>query len=138
MYNQITLIGHLGSEVELRYTPTGTPVCTFRMATNDVWTKDGQKQEKVVWHRITMWRVNAENAAKYLGKGDQVMVVGKTEMPSAYLNKNNEASAQNEVTGDTIKYLKTKKNASNGDESGAHAMASEAQGKKTDNGDIPF
>ena len=121
MYNQVTLIGHLGSEVELRYTAIGTPVCNFRMATNEVWTKDGQKQEKVTWHRISLWRVNAENAAKYLGKGDMVMVVGKTEMPSAYLNKNNEAVAQNEVTGETIKYLKTKKNALTGETTTAPA-----------------
>ena len=117
MHNQVTLIGHLGSEVEMRYTGTGAPVCSFRMATNEVWTKDGQRQEKVTWHRITLWRVNAENAAKYLGKGDMVMVVGKTEMPSAYTNKNGEATAQNEVTGETIKYLKTKGNAANGDKS---------------------
>ena len=116
MYNQITLIGHLGSEVELRYTPTGTPVCTFRMATNSKWTKDGEKTEKSVWHRITLWRADAENAAKYLGKGDMVMVVGETEQPSAYINKNQEASAQNEVTGRTIKYLKTKGGAISGEE----------------------
>ena len=112
MYNSVTLLGNLGSEVELRYTATGTPVCSFRMATNEVWTRDGQKQEKSVWFRVTLWKTDAENAAKYLAKGDKVMVVGQVEQPSAYINKNQEAAAQNEITGRTIKYIKTKGNAS--------------------------
>ncbi len=130
MYNQVTLIGRLGNDPELRYTPTGIPVAAFRMVTNETWTKDGQKQEKSTWFRVTLWKADAENVVKYVSKGDKVMVVGRVEAPNAYTNKNGEAAASNEVTCSTIKYLEGTKN---GDAT-AHIIIAEPE----DDDPIPF
>ena len=129
MYQSIQIIGNLGSDIELRYTPAGTAVATFRMAANEKYTVDGEKREKVVWFRVTLWKTDAENAAKYLTKGSQVMVVGQMEAPNAYVNKSGEPAASNEVTCRTIKYLS--KGGANGSN---EANATPA----TDDGSIPF
>jgi len=72
------VIGNLGKDAELRFTQTGRPVCSFRMATNEQWTKeDGTKGEHTEWHSIVLWGKTAENIAKYLTKGKQVYVEGK-------------------------------------------------------------
>ena len=66
MYQQITLIGNLGADPEMRYTPNGLPVTSFRMAVSRNWTgQDGQRQEKTVWFRVTAWRKLAETASQY-------------------------------------------------------------------------
>ena len=64
MYQQLTIVGRLGRDPELRYTPTGTAVCTFNVATDRVWLKDDVKQEETTWHRVTTWKAQAENCAK--------------------------------------------------------------------------
>ena len=129
MFQSITIIGNLGSDIELRYTPAGTPVATFRMAANEKYTVDGEKREKVVWFRVTLWKADAENAAKYLAKGSQVMVVGQMEAPSAYINKAGEPASNNEVTCRTIKYLSGR--------AGANGSTEAAQ-SSGDDSSIPF
>ena len=76
--NRVILVGNLGNDPELRTTPEGQKVCSFSMATADNWVdKNGQKQEKTQWHRITVWGRQGENCAQYLSKGRQVYVEGK-------------------------------------------------------------
>ena len=76
--NRVILVGNLGNDPELRTTPEGQKVCSFSMATADNWIdKNGQKQEKTQWHRITVWGRQGENCAQYLSKGRQVYVEGK-------------------------------------------------------------
>jgi len=82
--NKVILIGRLGADPEIRYTPSGAEVATFRMATSETWTnKSGEKEEKTEWHRIVAWnnRVSklADFAEKYLKKGDRVYVEGRLE-----------------------------------------------------------
>jgi len=82
--NKVILIGRLGKEPELRYTPNGDPVVTLTIATSDEW-KDkasGEKQEKVEWHRVVLWRKLAEIAGNYLKKGSQVYIEGKLQTRS--------------------------------------------------------
>lgn len=106
MYQQITLIGNLGSDPELRYTPTGTPVCSFRMAVKKEWqSADGEAREKVTWFRVTAWQKLAEVASQYLAKGRQVLVVGEMEEAQAYISKSGELAATNAVTAQTIRFL---------------------------------
>lgn len=77
-FNKIIVVGNLGRDPELRYTPQGIAVCDFSMATNErKRDKSGEMQEVATWFRITLWRNLAENAAKYLKKGSQVYIEGR-------------------------------------------------------------
>ncbi|MCA1589534.1 MAG: single-stranded DNA-binding protein [Acidobacteria bacterium] len=77
-FNKITIVGNLGRDPELRYTPQGTAVCDFSIATNEKKRdKAGEMQDVTTWFRVTLWRNQAENAAKYLTKGSQVYIEGR-------------------------------------------------------------
>lgn len=77
-FNKIILVGNLGRDPELRYTPQGTAVCNFSMATNEKKRdKSGELHDVTTWFRVTLWRQQAENAAKYLTKGSQVYIEGR-------------------------------------------------------------
>jgi len=79
-YNKVILIGRLGRDPELRYTPSGTPVVNFPLATSETYTdKDGNRQEKTEWHRIVVWAKQAESVANYLSKGRLVLVEGSLQ-----------------------------------------------------------
>lgn len=78
--NKVLLIGHLGRDPELRYTPNGTAVANFTLATNEAWTdKAGEKQERTEWHRIVVWGKQAQIVSEYLQKGKQVFVEGSLQ-----------------------------------------------------------
>ena len=82
--NKAILVGRLGRDPEIRYTPDGTAVCTFSIATSESW-KDkntGEKKEKTEWHRIVVWRKLAEICGEYLAKGRQVYIEGKLQTRS--------------------------------------------------------
>jgi single-strand DNA-binding protein len=80
-FNKIILVGNLGRDPELRYTPQGTPVCDFSMATNERRKdKGGEMQDVVTWFRITMWGRMAETASQYLTKGRQVYIEGRLRL----------------------------------------------------------
>jgi single-strand DNA-binding protein len=75
--NKAILIGRLGKDAELRYAPSGTPVLNLSVATSERFTsKDGQKAEQTVWHRIVVFGKYAESIAKFLEKGRQVYLEG--------------------------------------------------------------
>lgn len=77
-FNKIILVGNLGRDPELRYTPQGVAVCDFSMATNERRRdKSGEYQDVPTWFRVTLWRNLAENAAKYLKKGSPVYIEGR-------------------------------------------------------------
>jgi len=74
------LIGHLGRDPEMRFTPSGKAVTNFTMATNEVWLdQSGEKQERTEWHRVVTWGKLAENCAKLLAKGKQVYIEGRLQ-----------------------------------------------------------
>lgn len=76
--NKVILVGNLGKDPELRYTPSGAAVATFTIATTERFKgRDGQMQEKTEWHNIVAWRQLAEVCGKYLHKGKQVYIEGK-------------------------------------------------------------
>jgi len=78
--NKVILIGNLGKDPEVRYTPNGQAVANFTVATNENWTdKQGQKQERTEWHRIVVWGKAAENCGEYLSKGRQVYIEGRLQ-----------------------------------------------------------
>jgi single-strand DNA-binding protein len=77
-FNKITIVGNLGKDPELRYTPQGTAVCSFTMATNEKRKdKNGMQQDFTTWFRITVWGKQAETVSKYLSKGRSVYVEGR-------------------------------------------------------------
>jgi len=76
--NKILLIGNLGKDPEVRFTPDGTPVATFSLATSENWTdKSGQRQEHTEWHTVVAWNKLADLAKRYLVKGRQVYIEGR-------------------------------------------------------------
>ncbi len=83
MLNKVILIGRLGADPEIRYTPDGTMVTNFRLATDEQWkTKTGEKAQKTEWHRIVTFRKLAEICGNYLTKGKLVYVEGKIQTRS--------------------------------------------------------
>ena len=76
--NKVILVGNLGADPEVRYSSTGTPVTTFRIATSENWTnKDGQRETRTEWHRIVTFGKLGEICAEYLSKGKQIYVEGR-------------------------------------------------------------
>ena len=77
-FNKIILVGNLGKDPELRYTPQGDAVCSFSIATNEKKKdKSGEFQDVTTWFKVTLWRRQAENANKYLSKGSSVYIEGR-------------------------------------------------------------
>ncbi len=82
--NKVILIGNLGSDPEVRYTPDGVPVANFSLATSESWNdrNTGERQERTEWHRLVLWRKLAEIAGQYLKKGAKIYVEGKLQTRS--------------------------------------------------------
>ena len=81
--NKVILIGNLGSDPEVRYTPSGKAVANFRIATTEQWTnKEGSKEERTEWHRIVAWGRLGEICGQYLRKGKQVYIEGRLQTRS--------------------------------------------------------
>jgi len=81
--NRVLLIGNLGADPELSYTPSGTAKVSMRLATHEVWTnKSGEKGERTEWHRVIAWGRLAEICGEYLAKGRQIFVEGRLQTRS--------------------------------------------------------
>jgi single-strand DNA-binding protein len=103
--NKVILVGNLGRDAELRYTPGGAAVATLNMATTEVWTdKSGQRQEKTEWHRVVFWGKVAESLTEYLTKGKQVYVEGRLETRQ-WNDKDGNKRYTTEIKGDKIVLL---------------------------------
>ncbi|MBI4511063.1 MAG: single-stranded DNA-binding protein [Deltaproteobacteria bacterium] len=103
--NKVILIGNLGADPELRYTPSGQAVCDLRMATNEAWTdKNGQKQERTEWHRVVFWGKPAEILKQYLAKGRQLYVEGRLQTRS-WEDKEGNKRYSTEIIGTDFMFL---------------------------------
>ena len=141
MYQQITLIGNLGSDPEMRFTPTGVPVATFSLAVTRTWVNNqGERQEKTVWTRVTCWRKLAEFVSQYLTKGRQVLVVGELEEPRAWIDKKTgDPRAGLEITATTVQFVGNKPQSENGTGTGNYAAPAAAPAEPVLAAeDIPF
>jgi single-strand DNA-binding protein len=104
-FNKIILVGNLGKDPELRYTPQGDAVCSFTMATNERRKdKSGEMQNIATWFRVTLWRNQAENAAKYLAKGRQVYIEGRLRIEE-WTDRENNVRQSLEVTATEMQFL---------------------------------
>lgn len=138
MYQSTTIVGNLGSDPEMRYAPSGDPVTSFSVATSKTWTKDGQKQEKTVWWRVSVWGKAAEACSKYLAKGRQVMVVGEVEEPRVFTDKSGNARAALEIKASTVQFLGQKGDNGAHDEHPQATTPAPAKAKAAQSEDIPF
>ncbi len=103
--NKVILLGRLGQDPELKYTPSGSGVCNFSVATSESWTdKSGQKQEKTEWHRIVVWGKLAELCNQYLAKGRQVFVEGKLQTRS-WDDKDGNKRYTTEINAATVQFI---------------------------------
>ena len=128
MYQNTVVIGHLGRDPEMRYTPDGTPVTSFSIATTRKWTnKEGQPQEKTTWFRVTTWRKQAETCNQYLTKGSLVLVEGDIDV-SAWSDKTSgEARATLELRARNVRFLGTRGEKAAAPEEGAAPGAAEEE-----------
>lgn len=109
MFHQITIVGNLGRDPELRYTAEGKAVCSLSVATSE---KHGDGF-KTTWFRVTAWEKTAEACAKFLSKGSKVFIQGRLHSaengsPSVYPRKDGTFGASYEVSVDTIRFLSPK------------------------------
>jgi single-strand DNA-binding protein len=103
--NKVILVGNLGRDSELRYTPGGAPVATLNIATTEVWNdKGGQKQEKTEWHRVVLWGKTAESLNEYLVKGKQIYIEGRLQTRQ-WDDKDGNKRYTTEIRGDRVVLL---------------------------------
>ena len=99
--NKVILIGRLGADPEIRYTLDGRPVASFRVATNEVIVKNGEKEVLTEWHRIVAFGRLAEICGEYLSKGRQVYIEGKLRTRS-WTDKNGDKRFIDIYSGDNL------------------------------------
>ena len=103
--NKVIIVGRLGQDPELKYTPSGAGVCNFSMATTESWSdKSGQKQERTEWHRIVVWGKLAELCNQYLSKGRQAYVEGRLQTRS-WEGKDGQKRYTTEINATTVQFL---------------------------------
>jgi single-strand DNA-binding protein len=103
--NKVILVGNLGKDPELRYTPSGAAVATFSLATSERYKdKSGEMQEKTEWHNIVVWRQLAEICGKYLHKGKQIYIEGRIQTRS-YDDRDGNKRYITEIVADQMQML---------------------------------
>ena len=142
--NKVILVGNLGRDAELRYTPGGTAVSKFSVATTETWNdKSGQRQERTEWHNIDLWGKQAETLTEYLVKGKQVYVEGRLQTDE-YTDKDGVKRKSTRVRSDRVVLLGGggggrggASMARGGESMGGQASGPDAAEPLTDD-DIPF
>src|SRR3954471_18622824 len=103
--NKVILVGRLGQNPEVRYTPSGAAVANFSVATNESWTdKSGQKQERTEWHKVVVWGKLAELCGQYLTKGRQCYLEGRLQTRQ-WQDKDGQTKYTTEVQAQTVQFL---------------------------------
>jgi single-strand DNA-binding protein len=132
MYHTIIIVGNVGKDPEMRYTPSGQAVTSFSVATNRQYTSSDKEQVKeTIWFRVTTWGKQAEVCNQYVKRGMKVLIEGRlapdkaTGGPRVWKKTNGEAGASFEVTAGTVRFL-------SGNEDGQNAPATIVED------DVPF
>ena len=132
--NKVILVGNLGRDAELRYTPGGAAVATINMATTEVWNdKAGQRQEKTEWHRVVLWGKTAESLNEYLTKGKQIYVEGRLQTRQ-WDDKDGNKRYTTEIRGDRVVLLGGGGGGGRGGGGGARGGASDSGGSGSGGG----
>lgn len=136
MFQRVEIIGYLGRDPEMRYTPGGAAVCSFSVATSQRWNDAaGVKQERTTWFRVTAWNKLAETCNQYLLKGRLVFVEG-TIAAHGWQGQDGALMASLDLTARNVKFLGGGKNAGDQGES-ADGFAAE-EGPSATEDEIPF
>ena len=139
MYHKVILVGNLGRDPEMRYTPSGQAVCNMSVATNRTYNDNtGNQVKQTVWFRVSVWGKQAESCHQYLKKGRSVLVEGRLNAdengnPRMWTGQDGNSRASYELTAETVRFIGGR------EESGA--MASEegaAVGGPASEEEIPF
>jgi single-strand DNA-binding protein len=106
MYQRLIIVGRLGQDPEMRYTPQGMAVASFSVATDRRWTdQSGQRQERTTWFRVSVWGKQAEACNQYLAKGRTVLVEGEINEPRVYQRRDGEWAASLDVRASNVRFL---------------------------------
>jgi single-strand DNA-binding protein len=138
-FNKVILVGNLGRDPELRYTPQGTPVCSFSMATNERRKdKNGEMQDQTTWFRVTLWNRQAETAAQYLQKGRPVYIEGRLRVEE-YTDRDGKQRHSLEVNATDMQFIGGGRNEGEAPvERAAAAPGHAPEPADTADDDIPF
>lgn len=110
-FNKIIIVGNLGRDPELRYTPQGTAVCSFTLATNERRRdKSGEHQDVTTWFRVTLWGNQAETASKYLAKGRPVYIEGRLRVEE-WTDRDNNNRYTLEVNATDMQFIGSRQDA---------------------------
>ena len=116
--NKVMIIGYLGKDPEMRYTPSGKPVTTFNIAASRTWnTSSGERRTETEWFTVVAWSSLAEICNQYVHKGDKVFIAGQltadaeTGGPRLWTTQQGETRASFEVRADTVRFLSKKQEA---------------------------
>jgi single-strand DNA-binding protein len=138
MYQKLIIVGRLGRDPEMRFTPTGQAVTSFSVATDRQYTdQSGKPVKETVWFRITAWGKLAETCNNYLQKGRLVLIEGrltvdaKTGGPRTWVGQDGQPRASYEVTANTVKFLSQRSDSAN-------ESAMDDDGDNVPAEDIPF
>jgi single-strand DNA-binding protein len=112
MYQQITIVGYLGNDPDMRFTPNGQAVTSFSLATSRKYTNNsGQQVDETTWFRISVWGAQAESCNQYLSKGRPVLVVGRLRPdpqsgnPRIFTRQDGSMGASYEVHAQSVRFL---------------------------------
>ncbi len=143
MYQKLLIVGNLGGDPEMRYTPSGQAVTHLSVATNRRWTDNGgQQQEETVWFRVSVWGKQAETCNQYLTKGQKVLIEGRltpdkeTGGPRIWTDQNGKPKASYEMTAFEVRFLGTRGEGGGNFGGGAPVAAGGDPGLTED--EIPF
>ena len=142
--NKVILIGNLGADPEVRYTPDGVPVAYFNLTTSESWNdrNTGDKQERTEWHRLVLWRKLAEIAGQYLKKGSKIYVEGKLQTRS-WDDQSGQKRYTTEVVVNDMQMLDSRADGGGGAASRDPGPAAQPEygpppGEGTEDDDLPF
>jgi single-strand DNA-binding protein len=129
MYQTLILVGNLGKDPEMRYTPSGKPVTSFSVATSHQYTNNnGETVKETVWFRVTTWGKQAEVCNQYLKKGSKVLVEGRltsdaaTGGPRVWTGQDGAPRASFEVNANTVRFLSSRGDGGGGEGPGSGDM----------------
>lgn len=112
MFQQLTIVGYLGNDPVMRFTPSGQAVTSFSVATSRKYTgNDGQKVDETTWFRISVWGAQAESCNQYLSKGRPVLIVGRLRPdpqsggPRTFTRKDGTTGASYDVNAQSVRFL---------------------------------
>jgi single-strand DNA-binding protein len=127
--NKVILIGNLGKDPEVKYTPSGMPVAKITLATNERFKdKSGEWQDRTEWHNVVLWQRLAEIAGEYLKKGGKVYIEGRLQTRSWDDKTSGQKKYMTEIVANDLVLLGGRGEGSGGDDSGGRSRGAAAGG----------